>query len=274
MQCSGSGPRLRLIEISILKATGFVELQTSRRGPTGGASLPRQRGPTPRNRSAGACPNSGSNFSHLWSFRGVHHAGQAQVTRVIAWSGGPDSTLALKQALETNDPVVAVHVVAATESRYLCACRDATRRLEPELLRIRPFPVVRYWVHCEGGESETTDEVTALILCAALAYDDPVIYWGRCREDRQGCSWINRNSDLERRQQQMLKGLVKDKAANRNLPKSEVRRQLGPLWDLTWSCLYPTIDLLPCGQCGKCRERDHASIEREAAESDGGRAVA
>jgi len=158
------------------------------------------------------------------------------LTRVVAWSGGPDSTLALVQALESDDPVVAVHVMAAADDIYMRACHEATLRLEPVLAQIRPFPVVRYRLECDGGESETTDEVTALILCAALAYDNPTIYWGRCKEDRKPESWINKS-----------------------LPKAEIAHRLGELWPLTWSCLYPTPDLNPCGECEKCGERQETT---------------
>lgn len=183
-------------------------------------------------------------------------------THIISWSGGPDSTYGLLQFLrETNDPVVAVCVGAAVDPKYVRAFMRATRRLEqPIREHTRDFHVVRYSMYAENTVAEPSDEVTVLVMVTALKYDDAQVYWFCCAEDDQPDSWPVRNEALVKRQTEMMKGVVKEKNMNKDVSKARICRELGDLWDLTWSCLYPSETLEPCGRCEKCRERRRAEL--------------
>lgn len=183
-------------------------------------------------------------------------------THVIAWSGGPDSTYGLLQFLrDTDDPVVAVCVGAAVDPNYVRAFMRATRRLEgPIRERTRDFHVVRYSMYAENTVAEPSDEVTVLAMVTALKYDDAILYWFCCAEDEQPNAWPVRNEELVKRQTEMMKGVVTEKYVNKDVGKGRICRELGDLWDLTWSCLYPNDELDPCGRCEKCRERRRAEL--------------
>ncbi|MDZ7748840.1 MAG: hypothetical protein U5K43_08300 [Halofilum sp. (in: g-proteobacteria)] len=183
-------------------------------------------------------------------------------THVISWSGGPDSTYGLLQFLrDTADPVVAVCVGAAVDSRYVRAFMRATRRLETPLReRTRDFRVVRYGITAENTVAEPSDEVTVLAMVTAMSYDDAILYWFCCAEDDQPSAWPVRNEALVERQTNLMKGVVTEKNLNREVGKGTIRKALGDLWDLTWSCLHPSDALEPCRRCEKCRERRRAEL--------------
>ena len=181
-------------------------------------------------------------------------------THVISWSGGPDSTYSLLRFLrETSDPVVTVSVGAAVDPKFVRACMRATQRLEgPIRERTRDFRVVRYSLYTENTVAEPIDEITALTVATVLQVEDPIVYWCRCAEDDQPGAWQTRNANLLARSAQMIERVAPLHVLNTDVAKSTIRKELGDLWDLTWSCLFPTEDLEPCRRCDKCRERKRA----------------
>lgn len=181
-------------------------------------------------------------------------------TQIISWSGGPDSTYGLLQFLrDTADPVVAVCVGAAVDPKYVRAFMRATRRLEgPIRARTRDFHVVRYAITAENKVAEPSDEITMLAMATAMQYEDAVLNWFCCTDDAEPRAWPVLNSKLVDRQTQMMEGVIQEEDRNLDVSKSTICRELGDLWDLTWSCLYPNKKLEPCGRCSKCGERRRA----------------
>lgn len=190
-------------------------------------------------------------------------------SHLVNWSGGPDSTYVLVDRLErTSDPVVTVTVGATGYPQYTRASMRATKWLEHELAqRYRPFKAVRYGLYAENAFTEQIFEITSLTVATAMQMEDPVLYWGRCAEDVRSASWQSRNPTLVERARALAETVVPVRIVNADVPKTEMIRRLGDLWPLTWTCLYPSEDLQPCGRCDKCAERRRA--ERAAAEQYG-----
>lgn len=178
------------------------------------------------------------------------------MTRIIVWSGGPDSTYELKRALEeTEDPVVAVTMHVAQDNPRLRICQaNSTRRIARQLQQIRPFEHIVYSISAEQLRHRNKDaELHFCAMMVAFRYTDPVIYWGMCADDPTGYNIANVPELVA-----VVAAVAPDVEANIELPKAEIRKRLGPLWDLTTSCIAPRHDLAPCGQCKKCRERGRA----------------
>lgn len=181
-------------------------------------------------------------------------------THIISWSGGPDSTYGLLQFLrDTDDPVVAVCIGPPVDPKYVQASMRATRRLEGLLKeRERDFRVVRYSLVAENRVAEPSDEISVLGMITAMFFDDPILYWFCCAEDDSSNGWLTTHKEKNERHKLMTRDVVRTEIVNMDVGKARIRRELGDLWDLTWSCLYPSEDLKPCRRCDKCKERRRA----------------
>jgi 7-cyano-7-deazaguanine synthase in queuosine biosynthesis len=174
-------------------------------------------------------------------------------------SGGPDSALALKEALATNEPVVAFHASIINEPRWpyeLAACRQ----LHTALFGLRPFDFV-------NAKIENTFNVQDLLMLAPFAasmcnryLDIGKIWVGEDVQQIDGAldtAFIQmvRSAIFSKRFPNTPLNFAYHPAPGFSRTKSQIRQALGDLWPLTWSCRTPTPSG-PCHTCDACHERD------------------
>lgn len=179
-------------------------------------------------------------------------------------SGGPDSTLALLQALSTHEPVVALHVSIVTHSgrhEYeRAACRRIVTRLRAD------WPSLDYQ---EAGFTPPprgcyADLPVLGVFAAMIAngYGDVGKTWvGMDLQQDDGlvdaafCG-VLRSAIFPKRFPNTLIPTEHSPRPGTNLGKQQIRQALGEeLWSLTWSCRKPGPTGITCGGCESCLER-------------------
>lgn len=179
-------------------------------------------------------------------------------------SGGPDSTLALVQALATGEPVVAVHVSLVRHARRHEYERVACQRIVAQLRRDHP--------HLDYQEASLTPperagyaDLPVLGAIAAMvvnAYGDIGKTWvGMDLQQDDGavdaafCA-VMRIAVFPKRFPSTRIPDEHSPCPGANWDKQRIRATLGEeLWALTWSCRNPSVVGVPCGACESCIER-------------------
>ena len=174
------------------------------------------------------------------------------MTRIIPWSGGPDSTYLLTHLLnDSDDEVVALTVYPSHDPKeYSLAVDKATRNISALLSqRLRPFTHIDY--HLQSPIGRRSDETQAAAILVALQYDEPHIQWASVTADTPRIFPDSLGPLAEK--------LANEEDVNEGVTKKKIKNYLGEdIWSLTQSCFHPKKDLQACGQCYKCRERASA----------------
>jgi 7-cyano-7-deazaguanine synthase in queuosine biosynthesis len=183
---------------------------------------------------------------------------------LVMLSGGPDSALALVQALASGEPVVALHVLIVTHARRHEYERAACRRI---VARLR-----RDWPELDFHEASLTPPSRAayadLPILGAFAamlangYGDIGKTWvGMDLQQDDGavdaafCT-VMRTAIFPKRFPSTWIPTEHSPAPGTNLSKQQIREALGEeLWALTWSCRNPGLTGITCGRCESCIER-------------------
>jgi 7-cyano-7-deazaguanine synthase in queuosine biosynthesis len=179
---------------------------------------------------------------------------------LVLWSGGPDSTLALHDALtKTSDPVVAFHADIAPSPRWQHE-RAAVRRIYDHLrTSIRSFDLVTAQVQA----ADVPDMMLLVPQVAGLLnrYGDIKVIWGG--EDAR----FNGDDSFDRDFQEAIRLCVTPSRFPKtplnfgyrpipgtNRTKQQIRTALGEqLWAMAWSCRSP-VNNEPCGACHPCQD--------------------
>lgn len=190
-------------------------------------------------------------------------------TRILLWSGGPDSTAMMIDFLEnTDDPVIAVHVKGdmtggPVGEDVIEGSENAVHSLYPILRdRYRSFDLKVFsheWFSMDDDEDYKGLGVFFYPITYLLNVPNSVLYLGHTREDRND-SW-RKFGELDVNSYPYLLGLdIVD--YNMDKPKSEIFLQLGDLWDMTWSCVGPLKERgVPCYHCNWCMRRKRAEAD-------------
>lgn len=109
-----------------------------------------------------------------------------------------------------------------------------------------------------------TEGMTLVVLSVAVCYDNPIIYWSRCREDAAATSFHATHRTTIDYLFTVCRSVAEIREMGAEIPKAVIRTALGPLWPITWSCFAPTRVLEPCGACNKCEERVSAEENTNA----------
>ena len=189
---------------------------------------------------------------------------------LVFWSGGPDSTLSLLDALrENNDDVIAINIALKCGSgkeilpRWqfeLSAVRSMHRYIS-EL--VRPF-VVHYTEFKEEPYFRIPDMMIFPIYAAGLCnfYKDIRKIW--VGDDVQQDDGVMDKSLLDatkiciypKRFPETILDIEYHPAAGKNRTKQQIREQLGEvLWAMSWSCRSPSLTGQVCWNCESCKER-------------------
>lgn len=209
-------------------------------------------------------------------------------TKIISWSGGPDSTACLIDLLQyTDDPVIAYHIfVKPTNASVVTGNYNldqpgekldyqAVKKLTPMLKeQFRDFDV-RFITITTPQDPDNYHEIGLYPLLIAIN-NDAIYYSGRCAEDTEDDqSWVTNTSTplyhfVERRD------AIKDFCDleivkyNSEKTKKQIRKELGEkIWKLTWSCQLPTSTNKPCGKCPKCVINKSTSTRKKKKSSKG-----
>lgn len=179
-------------------------------------------------------------------------------------SGGPDSALALVEALrQTSEPVVALHVVLVANSnrheyetaackRIVDYCRKNYRDFEYTTGKVVPPKMARY---------SDFPILGSMVGMVCNGYGDVRKIWAGMDESA--------GSGVDQAFDQVMRGSIfAERHPGTNIPtefypmpwelknKQFVREQLGEeLWNLTWSCRHPQIGGVECGKCHSCENR-------------------
>jgi hypothetical protein len=177
--------------------------------------------------------------------------------RVICWSGGPDSTLALMELLrDTEDPITAVtfgRMKTPSEQSALLRMERLQRILTE---RFREFEWVRKPQECWTG-TYSIMRIGTFVREVMPMLDGGTLYpvsWGGEFDKRS--EWIGPLV------QDVIGPRIEVKiGGDRYRTKAGIRRALGDLWEITWSCRGAEKLDHPCGECSKCEERQIATEE-------------
>ena len=191
---------------------------------------------------------------HDSSSHGAPHRERIDKGVLILFSGGMDSSLLVKRAVESGRRVVPLFVdygqphydkeCAAAEAicdRYGLVLRVVERGLHGGLIR--------------GGSPVVPHRNLNLVAYAAnraRAERCPIVQIGCCAADAKMFA------DCRPDYLALLDGLLgetKLAAPLLHVTKREIRRELGRMLPQTWSCYHPQ-DGEPCGKCGACKARD------------------
>lgn len=194
-------------------------------------------------------------------------------TRIICWSGGPDSTYLLKKALEeSSDPVVAVCDIGDHLNRAgIQVTRGAIRRLSHGLQQIRRFKTVEVAVNITPEpEAIGRDQSHAFaVMMVANQYPDAEVWWGRNAWDKepQPDFDINevKNPESVAETERLIRLICPLHKTGYDVSKAQIVEELGWMWHETISCEDLARTKEPCKDCGKCKER--AAAERAAIEN-------
>lgn len=179
-------------------------------------------------------------------------------------SGGPDSTLALVQALATGEPVAALHVSIVSHARRHEYERLACRRIVACLRREHPELAYHEASLTPPARGSFADLPVLGVFAAMLAngYGDIGKTWvGMDLQQDDGavdaafCA-VMRAAIFPKRFPQTHIPTEHAPAPGTNWSKQRIREALGEeLWTLTWSCREPSLTGLTCGRCESCIER-------------------
>lgn len=179
-------------------------------------------------------------------------------------SGGPDSTLALVQALATPEPVVALHVSIVSHARRHEYERVACRRIVTRLGREHP-DLAYHEALLKPPERAAYADLPVLGAFAAMivnGYSDIGKTWvGMDLQQDDGavdaafCA-VMRWAIFPKRFPETRIPEQHSPVPGTNWSKQQIRESLGEeLWALTWSCREPSLAGLVCGRCESCIER-------------------
>lgn len=182
-------------------------------------------------------------------------------------SGGPDSVLALQEALTTtSDPVVALHVSLVNGGRRWERELAACRRIVPLMQRrFRPFDYHEGRSVWPVGTSPADMPALAPHMAAlCLHYRDIGKTWTGEDFGTNGRTDAHMLAALRACLYEERYGVAPPTdhwpPPGGARPKHVVRALLGDLWGLSWSCREPTITGEPCGTCHSCRDRAQAEL--------------
>lgn len=202
-----------------------------------------------------------SNWYSLWRSGSVRH--------LVLWSGGPDSTLSLKDVLtQTNDPVVALHVSLKfyTEPGRMPKWQyelGLVKTLYPMMQKMfRPFELITNEFkidHC------VISDILIMVPFAAGAcnyYKDIGKIWtGDDSVQDDGMMDNALKSAIQlcifgHRHPKTNLNIDYHPKPGTNRSKQKIREDLGEeLWNTAISCRQPYIDGSVCGECESCKER-------------------
>ena len=180
-------------------------------------------------------------------------------------SGGPDSTLALVEALATGAPIIALHVSFISDARRHEYERAACRRIVARLRQGHPDLAYREAAVVPPPGSGYADLPVLGVFAAMLvnSFGDIGKIWVG-DDTRQGDHsadeaflTVMRAAALPARFPQMRMPSLYAPAPGTDRSKQEIREALGePLWELTWSCRRPNLVGAICGACENCVDRN------------------
>jgi 7-cyano-7-deazaguanine synthase in queuosine biosynthesis len=179
-------------------------------------------------------------------------------------SGGPDSTLALVQALATGAPVVALHVSIASHPRRheyeRLACRRIIARLRREYSDLT-YHEAAITPPARGAFADLP-VLGAFAAMLVNGYGDIVKTWvGMDLQQNDGAAdaafcAVMCSAIFPKRFPRTRIPTEHAPIPGANLNKQQIRAALGEeLWTLTWSCREPSLAGLVCGRCERCIER-------------------
>ncbi len=180
-------------------------------------------------------------------------------------SGGPDSALALVQALAAGEPVAALHVSMVNHARRHEYERAACRRIAARLRRDHGDRLGYHEASLTPPERAGFADLPVLGAFAAMivnGYGDIGKTWvGMDVQQDDGavdaafCT-VMRAAIFPKRFPRTRIPAEHSPVPGTNLNKQQIRGALGEeLWALTWSCRNPSLAGLACGRCESCIER-------------------
>jgi 7-cyano-7-deazaguanine synthase in queuosine biosynthesis len=201
-----------------------------------------------------------------------------EVTTLVMFSGGVDSTAMLVKLLAERDELRVHHIrMINQEKRDLAEQRAVEGILAYCRARYRPFRYSESALDFSGLEAIPIDYLSIAFVACQVAIDTP-----GCNRVALGA--LAADTDIANRSARQKRVFDEMYACYRarklgeprvdwiypvyHTPKAELAAGLPQeLLDLTWSCRRPVEGSRPCGACKACRTRRDLRIPTAAAEN-------